>query len=235
MDTGSPTTRTTKIRYPDKRKGPFLISGEWRFLAGRWQLVGYSQGFASEIDVRELQSEDARALRLPLIKARSALELLRQLRADGQDTSGVPAPPPSARQQYRLALLRQREEAEAAQAAKRRGRGRPPVPLAELRQVGRIYAEAYRADRFPTKAVAEQLGISYAAATKRVASCRKVGILAPAEKGKASVGQLMGQGDAGTLRSLIDAKEISTQRAAELKREHAAAQRHEAPGEGEGP
>ena len=165
MDASSPTMRTTQIRYPDKRKGPFLIRGEWRWLQGQWMLVGYAQGFAEEADLRELQTEDARALRLPLIKARSALELARQLRAEGQELAGVPTPPPSSREQYRRKLLRQREEAEAAQAAQRRGRGRPPVPLAELQQVGRIYAQAYRANRFPTKAVAEQLDISYAAAT----------------------------------------------------------------------
>jgi len=234
MDASSPTPRTTKIRYPDKRRGPFLITGEWRWLQGQWMLVGYRQGFAEEADLRELQTEDARALRLPLIKARSALELARQLRAEGQALAGVPTPPPASREQYRRKLLRQREEAEAAQAAKRRGRGRPPVPLAELQQVGRIYGQAYRTTGSPTKAVAERLGISYAAATKRVASCRKVGILGPAEQGKASVGQLMGQGDAATLRSLLAATEIMAARTAELEVDSAVVQPDEAPGEGEG-
>jgi len=235
MDASSPTTRTTQIRYPDKGKGPFLISGEWRWLQGQWMLVGYAQGFAEEADLRELQTEDARALRLPLIKARSALELARQLRAEGQGLAGVPTPSPSSREQYRRKLLAQREQAEVAQAAQRRGRGRPPVPLAELQQVGRIYAEAYRAKRFPTKAVAEQLDISYAAATKRVASCRKVGILGPAEQGKAGLGgKLMGRGNSATLRRLNAAKEIMAARSATLEDDSGVVQPDEVPGEGEG-
>jgi hypothetical protein len=234
METSSPPPRTTTIRYPDKRKGPFLITGEWRWLQEQWQLVAYRQGFVSEAEVRELQTEDARALRLPVIKARSALELDRQLRAEGQDRSGVPTPPPSSREQYRRKLLRQREEAEAAQGAKRRGRGRPPVPLGELREVGRIYAEAYRTTGSPTKAVAERLNISYAAAAKRVTSCRRLGILGPAEQGKATVGQLMGTGDAASLRSLNESKKISSQRVAQLASDEAAGAPHEAPGGGEG-
>ena len=127
---GSPrTTRTTEIRWPDKTTGPYLISAQWRWLQGRWQLVAYSQGFASEQNVRELQTEDARALRLPLIKARSALELARQLKAEGEELTGVPAPPPWSRQQYRRELLRQREAAEAREASQPRGRGRPPARL----------------------------------------------------------------------------------------------------------
>ena len=82
--------------------------------------------------------------------------------------------------------------------------------------------------------MAEQLNISYAAATKRVASCRKVGILGPAERGKASVGRLMGHGGAGTLRSLNTAKEIMAERTAALEHAQSGPEGAEAPGVGEG-
>ena len=108
--------------------------------------------------------------------------------------------------------------------------------MAELQQAGRTYAEAYRAGRSPTKAVAEKLGISYAAATKRVASCRKVGILGPAEQGKAGLGgKLMGRGNSATLRSLNTAKKIMAERTATLEVDQSAAQGKVAPGEGKGP
>jgi hypothetical protein len=132
-------------------------------------------------------------------------------------------------------LLRRREAAEALQASLPRGRGRPPIPLAELQEVGRTYAEAYRAGRSPTKAVAEKLDISYAAATKRVANCRKAGILGPAQQGKAGLGgKVMGRGNPATLRSLNAAKKITAERTATLERDQSAAQGEVAPGKGEG-
>ena len=80
--------------------------------------------------------------------------------------------------------------------------------------------------------MAEKLNISYAAATKRVASCRKVGILGPVERGKASLGRPMGHGGAATLRSLNTAKEIMAERTATLEDAQSAPQGDEAPGRG---
>ena len=81
----------------------------------------------------------------------------------------------------------------------------------------------------------EKLGISYAAASKRVANCRKVGILGPAEQGKAGLGgKVMGRGNSATLRSLNAAKKIMAERTAKLERDESAAQGEMAPGEGEG-
>ena len=235
MTSNSDRTRVTQIRWPDAIKGPYLISGQWRFLQGRWQMVGYSQTLANEEDLRELQTEDSRALRLPAIRTLSAVELRRQLEEDGEELVGLPSPPPSSREAYRRELLKSREAAEELRARQPRGRGRPPVSLAELQQAGRTYAEACRAGRSPTKAVAESLDISYAAASKRVANCRKVGILGPAERGKAGVGgKLMGRGTSATLRSLNTAKKIMAERTAALERDQSAAQGEVAPGEGKG-
>ena len=81
VNSKSNKTRVTQIRWPNAKQGPYLISGQWRFLQGRWQMVSYSQSFANEKDMRELQTEDARALRLPAIRTQSAVELRRQLEA----------------------------------------------------------------------------------------------------------------------------------------------------------
>ena len=232
MDTGSPTTRTTKIRYPDKRKGPFLISGEWRWLQEQWQLVGYSQGFADEADLRELQTEDARALRLPLIKARSALELARQLRAEGQ---GLPV--------YRLRHPRHASSTAASCSVNARKQKplRPPsvAGRAGRRCPGRAPAggpylrRGLSRQALSTKAVAEQLGISYAAATKRVASCRKVGILGRPNRARPA-SSAHGTGQRGHPGSLLAAKEIMAARTAELEGDSGVVQPDEAPGGGGG-
>ena len=98
MDSQSDKRRVTQIRWPDAKQGPYLISGQWRWLQGRWRMVGYSQTLAIEKDLRELQTEDSRALRLPAIRTLSAVELRRQLEDDGAELAGLPSPPPSSRQ-----------------------------------------------------------------------------------------------------------------------------------------
>ena len=97
VNSKSDKTRVTQIRWPDAKQGPYLISGQWRWLQGRWQMVSYSQTFANEQDMRELQTEDSRALRLPAIRTHSAVELRRQLKHDGEELAGLPSPPPSSR------------------------------------------------------------------------------------------------------------------------------------------
>ena len=128
MDDISRTIRTTQIRWPDAKQGPYLISGQWRWLQGRWQMVSYSQTFANEQDMRELRTEDSRALRLPAIRTLSAIELRGQLEEDGEELAGLPSPPPSSRQQYRRELLRRREATEALQASLPRGAGKTTDP-----------------------------------------------------------------------------------------------------------
>ena len=77
------------------------------------------------------------------------------------------------------------------------------MPLQELERVARIYADAFYSHQPPTKAVAGQLGITYSAAAKRIAACRRLGVLGEAEKGKAGVGALIVRGDAASLASQI--------------------------------
>lgn len=204
--------RTTEIRWSDRDAGPYLVTVGWRLLGERWEPVELTTTVVPEQGMRPLHTTDLRALRLPAIVARATVELRRQLKVDRDALEAAPAAPPSSRREYRLELLRRREAAEALQAAQPRGRGRPPIPLGELREVARIYAEAFRAKRPPTRAVAETLGLSYAAAAKRVASCRKVGVLGAAEQGKARVGMVMGRGDATTLRRQIARDEVMEQR-----------------------
>ena len=55
-----------------------------------------------------------------------------------------------------------------------------------LRIVAKVYDEAWQEGRSPTKAVADLLGISQAAAAKRVARARDKGYLPPTGRGRAS-------------------------------------------------
>jgi hypothetical protein len=78
--------------------------------------------------------------------------------------------------------------------------------------VAEIYADAFYGHVAPTKAVAEQLSITYSAAAKRIARCRALGLLGAAERGKASVGALIGRGDAASLAGLIAIDEKQARR-----------------------
>jgi hypothetical protein len=210
------TAQTTQILWPDKRKGPYLITSQWRLLDERWQMVGFAQTMADEAKPREMTTEDARALRLPQIRMRAAEELRRQLRAQRASLAGVPQVAAATRAAYRRELEKRRRIEEEREAARPR-RGRPPVPLAELVQVGRIYMEAFGSGKPPTKTVGERLQISYAAASKRVASCRRLGILGPGEQGKPGSTKLWGRGSAASTKSIRLAKEIASKRSAAIE------------------
>jgi hypothetical protein len=78
----------------------------------------------------------------------------------------------------------------AAQASiGRTARGRKPLSEEEIGAAADIYRKAHRGRRPPTKAVAEELGISYPAAVKRVVRARELGMLPATTRGKANVGR----------------------------------------------
>jgi hypothetical protein len=192
---------STETLAPDTEQGPFRITLSWHLLAGRWEAVGIAIEFADARQVRPLQTSDLRRLRLPLIVEQAAVELRRRLGEKDAEFKTAPSEPLTSRA-YRERLVEARRAEEAFAAAAPRRPGRPSRPLRELERVAEIYADAFYRHEPPTKAVADGLGITYSAAAKRIARCRALGLLGPGERGKASVGALIGRGDADTLASL---------------------------------
>ena len=60
--------------------------------------------------------------------------------------------------------------------------------------------------------MASALSLSYSAAAKRVAACRRAGFLGEAEQGKASVSMLMGRTNSATMASQIAIDKFMEQR-----------------------
>jgi hypothetical protein len=203
--------RTTAIRWPDKDAGPYLVSVGWRLLGERWECVELALTIAKEGELRPLHTVDLRALRLPAIVAKAAVVLREELAQEREQVRASQTQPTS-RAEFRKMLLERRRADEALRAAQPHKPGRPPVPDSELQQVARIYFDAYHDHRPPTQAVAEAFGLSSSAAAKRVARCRAVGFLGPAEQGKAGTGMLMGRGGSVTLASQIEIDKIREQR-----------------------
>jgi hypothetical protein len=199
--------RSSELRWPDQDAGPYLLTVGWRLMGERWECVSLAVTIAEEAQLRPLQTTDLRGLRLPAITAQGAVMLRLELAAEVEELRAQGRP--QSRAEYREATLELRRASEALQAAQPRRVGRPATPDTELQRVSRIYAAAYRDHRPPTKAVAEELGLSYSAAAKRVAHCRLAGFLGEAERGKAGrLGALMGRGDAATLASQIAIDEV---------------------------
>jgi hypothetical protein len=173
--------------------------------------VGLSIDFLDAQPARSLQTSDLRKLRLPLIIEQAAAKV-RVMAESGLPDGGVPRRPLS-HLEYLEQLLFRRQAEEAAAAGGPRAPGRPGTPLADLEEAAAIYAEAFSAGKPPTQAVAERQGITHAAATRRIARARKLGLLGPAEQGKASVGALRPFSDTQSLKSEIA-------RLTELKRRH---------------
>jgi hypothetical protein len=211
------TEMTTETLAPDKDSGPFRITLQWQVLEGRWEAIGVRIAFADQDRARPLHTSDLRRLRLSQIVERAASELQRQL---DEDSAALKEAPPEqlSRSEYRARLLAVREAEEAAELARARGRGRPRVPLHDLKEVARIYSEAFFDRRPPTKAVAEELKLTYSAATKRITQCRALGLLGEAERGKAGGATFVGRGDAASMRSQIAIDEEMARRHLEKER-----------------
>jgi hypothetical protein len=200
-----------EVRWPDRHKGEYLITVRFRPDEKDLRAVGLSIDLLEGEPLRSLRTSDLRRLRLPLIIEQAAAKV-RVMAQSGLPDGGVPQRPLS-HLEYLEHLLVWRQAEEAAAAGGPRAPGRPGTPLPDLEQAAAIYAEAFSADRPPTQTVAERQGITHAAATRRIARARKLGLLGPAEQGKASVGALRPFSDTQSLISEIA-------RLRELKRRH---------------
>jgi hypothetical protein len=205
---------TTTLRWPDEQAGEFELTLEWLLLGERWECVGLAFGFAEGAVPRPVRTADLRQLRVPAEVERH-FELLRdKLAHAAQEELAQPQEAATCQLEYRRRLLRSRRRKEALRAKGPKMPGRPALPLAELARVAEIYIAAFKVHEPPRRAVAAELEISLTAAAKRIASCREIGLLGPAERGKASVGPLIGRGTADSLASMIAIKTTMAARSA---------------------
>ena len=208
MKLGPFQTNTTTLPWPDEQAGEFELTLQWLLLGERWECVGLAFGFAEGALPRPVRTADLRQLHVPAEVDRH-FELLRaKLAGAAQEELAQPQPKANSQLEYRQQLLQSRRRKEALRAKGPKKPGRPPLPLAELARVAEIYIAAFKAHEPPRRAVAVELGISPTAAAKRIASCREVGLLGPAERGKASVGPLIRRGNADSVASMVAVKEI---------------------------
>ena len=208
---------SSEVRWPDEDSGPLRLSVDWRLLDGRWEPVGLAIAFAVGATLRPLRASDLRGLRLPLV-VEAAGARLRETLVDAAARAALAEKPVMTSAEYRKRLLAVRRREEALEAGRATTPGRPAIPLRELKEAARVYQKAFRLHQPPTQAVARELGVSHAAAAKRVSRCRELGLLGPAERGKASVGALMRRGDADSLARQIRGDEILAQRRSRMAR-----------------
>ena len=172
------------LRWPDEEKGPFLL--KLRFHRGeRWQCVGLSIDFLDPAKARCLRTSDLRELRLPAVVARAYGRLVQHLEAEFAKALTAPPGPGDELLDYRTRLLEAKRAEAALEAARPRRAGRPPLARAELERIAEIYSNAFYSGEPPTLAVAAYLGCNKATAARRIALCRKRGVLLSTERGVA--------------------------------------------------
>ena len=135
-----------------------------------------------------------------------AYERLEQLLEGEHDAALAAAAAPAGSRLERLEqLLRVRQTEETLESAKPRTAGRPPTPRSELEKIAQVYSDAYYNGQPPTQAVATYLGCNAKTAARRIALCRKRGVLLKTEQGVAGgIPIAMRRGTAGSLRVLVE-------------------------------
>ena len=179
----TPPEHDDRSAGPTTQGAPYLISGEWRWLEGRWSWSATHQASPKKRTCASCRPRSPRPAPAADQGALS-LELPRQTsERRRKELAGVPAPPASSRGSTAASCLNSaRQQSRSGHPASADGAGRR-CPWRELQQVGRSTPRPIAPAARRTKAVAEHFGISYAAATKRVASS-PAGILGPAERAR---------------------------------------------------
>jgi hypothetical protein len=172
------------LRWPDEERGPYAV--EVRFHRGeRWQAPGLSIDLLSPAEGRSLETADLRRLAMPAIAQRAYEKLVDHLQVE--HAKALAAAPGAGDEQldYRERLAAVRHLEEALEATRPRKAGRPPMARAALERIAEVYSAAYARGESPTQAVAAYLGCDKATAARRVALCRKRGVLLATGRGLA--------------------------------------------------
>jgi hypothetical protein len=195
------------LSWPDPASGPYRIGARFRVGAEEFELVGFAVSLMAGAEAGRL--ETSLLSKLPLIIEQVAAKLRCKL----AEQTLPPAPStPQSHLAYRERLLLLRRAEEAAEAALPNREGRPRTSLSELQAAATIYTRAYRRGQAPLRAVAEAQKITYAAASRRISHCRKIGLLGPVRQGQQGGGVLLRRGDARSLAAEIARLKISERR-----------------------
>jgi hypothetical protein len=178
------------LRWPDRSRGPYYAQLKMQSRDGRFEVVALAVGSVKddlpisgtvlrEVRVAELAKEVADLLlRLDVSSRLEAGPLI-----DDTDQEGRPLD---------AAFHEQRERfwEPGRVAADKERAAMAAVPATPPRHddagIARIYLGAFARHQAPTKAVAEALGISQAAAAKRVWRIRRAGLLPETKQGRAT-------------------------------------------------
>ncbi len=181
--------RRTDVLWPDPTGGPWAVLLTWDLLDGRYECVGveirsYVPPGPGDVPLSDVELEQAQkrtgtgprpvtAVMLRTLPIGTIVEAERaKTREWYEGMASAAAKIPHLAEQFTA-------EGEEWRRPGRRARHDPTV-------VARVYTEAWQASGTgsPTKAVAEQLGISHSAAAKQVARARALGLLPPTKKGR---------------------------------------------------
>lgn len=157
--------------WPDPDKGPWLVGLKWALIDNKVQCVHFEM-FSTDNDLPVTGTV------LRTVPIAAVIET-----ALRQKTAMLEAIAASARLPDEI---KERARKRLKQLHKPRKGGRRALSPQHWEEVASTYTTAHRARENPTKAVAEELNISYSAAAKKVAKCRQLGLLPPTTRGKAN-------------------------------------------------
>ncbi|MBK9180970.1 MAG: hypothetical protein IPM45_15660 [Acidimicrobiales bacterium] len=166
--------------WPDPFAGPWAVTVHYAEVDGRVEPVG--------LDVRSFREVDGGAVRPAAPRGRLAPITATVVRS--LPTAALVR----ATRRFLVESARKEAKSEKRPAAQRRAlttaADRLDVPEGdELTRAAAVYRQAWRSgDPAPTRAVAEALGVGRNVAAKRVARCRRLGLLPPTERRRAGLG-----------------------------------------------
>lgn len=159
--------------WPDAARGPWAVVTHWTAIDGRAECVGIEvRSFRHDGETDNpwrqlpLQYETTGTVTTSLVRGIPIAQVISDTRR--AEAAG-----------FQFDVPEQRDEAWAAERRVWQG-------LSRYEEAARIYSEAYKAGRSPTRAVARYFQISYAAAAKLVVRARQHGLLPPTTPGRAS-------------------------------------------------
>ncbi len=173
------------LLWPDPRQGPWLLRLMWAPVRGRIECVGMEirgyretgEGWPPELPSWD---EDPPILQTSILRDMPLHSIVSDMRREmAEQSEGFVA---WLAAQPEFATPEDQEGLRQLTASWRE----PPGSVSGLAEVARVYDEAWRAGKPPTKAVAEHFVISDSAAAKRVSRARVAGLLPETTRGRPS-------------------------------------------------
>jgi len=165
---GMSNERDEPISWPSGNASEWEITFEWEIVEGRPEPVG----------IHVVSVGRDRAVTATLMRSIPIATLASKRRAKAKSIRQ--AKTKAAQKITDLAKVLALQEREVIQLRGGGRPGRPATPIEDLAEVAKTYRLAYLEGRPPTQAVVDWHQITHRTAAKRVARCRKLGLLGPA-------------------------------------------------------